>query len=133
MLLVPIDMDACAPFLALSAPRDALHSRRIVRSEFGVDLVLRAGRRPQVAPSIVNTVSIFMIDLMCRPLSSHVEKCENVSPVLHAIDLNQDISRRIKRRSPGYFPRRTFWSRHDPRPKAHLGIIPHESFQTLDC
>lgn len=90
------------PFFILLVPRDALKSRCIVKSLFGVNCILHVGGWAEFSPAIVRSYPAPVINLKLRPLARHIKPSQSVGhkPIFRYDD--SYIS--ILVQAPGYLP-----------------------------
>lgn len=84
--------DICAPFLALLAKVNSTNAALVRVWRGSVDLVFGSGDMPKVCPSIISFRSVDVVDLLCRPISGHVQPHQAVRAVCLGVYFDVDVS-----------------------------------------
>jgi len=85
-------VDSYSGIIPIAVFSDALKSGRTAFIEFRVSVVLRSGGFSEVVPLIIKTAAVFVIYLVVRPSTGHVEKCESMRSITFAEHADNQIA-----------------------------------------
>lgn len=81
-----------SPFSALRVEMDSFKTRGIVSEETSVDQVLTLRTMTQICPPVIQSIPVFMVNFIDRPLIGHIENSQSSSPIESIINTNQSIT-----------------------------------------
>lgn len=127
----PINADLGTPTSPAPHRMDPYMARRIALAESPIARVLGTGRFPQIAPSIIATLTVLVVDekTRARPLAGHVEPSKTRRAVQRVIDLNLPVS--LRENGPGHASGNTARSRDPPCENARLWIVTEHFTETF--